>query len=129
MRLINCKLLLLAIAVVPHCSAAFAASEGAIKGRVLDSEGASIKGAHLLFHPDLSGRLDPAPASDIVRETDAFGGYDVQVEPGFYDVCVMAKAFTPECRKIFVTKGEKVQHNVRLNADPLVVKHLGDTFE
>jgi len=110
------------------CSVAIAASLGAVKGRVSDSEGASIKGARLLFHIDTSGRRNPAPTRDIVRETDAMGSFDVQLEPGFYDMCVMAKAFAPECRKILVSKEGKVQHDVRLNADPLVMKHLGDRF-
>jgi hypothetical protein len=95
---------------------------------VSDSEGAAIEGAHLLFHIDTSGRTNPTPSLDIVRETDAMGSFDVQLEPGFYDVCVMAKAFTPECRKILVSKEKEVQHLVRLNANPLVMKHLGDTF-
>jgi hypothetical protein len=41
----------------------------------------------------------------------------------------MATAFTAECRKILVTKeGGNTQHSARLNADPLVIKHLGDKF-
>jgi len=122
------KALLMALTFGMYCSVAIAGSLGMVKGRVSDSEGAAIKGAHLLFHLDTSGQTNPAQTSDIFRETDAVGNFDVQLEPGFYDVCVMAKAFTPECRKILVSKEERVQHDVRLNADPLVIKHLGDTF-
>lgn len=122
------KSFLMALIFAMCCSVAIAASFGTVKGRVSDSEGAAIKGAHVLFHLDTSGRTRPAPTSDIVRETDTMGTFDVQLEPGFYDVCVMAKAFTPKCRKILVSKDGKVQHDVRLNADPLVIKHLGDTF-
>jgi hypothetical protein len=67
-------------------------------------------------------------SADIVRETDTTGQFDVQLEPGFYDVCVMAPAFTPQCGKILLTKEADIQHDVHLNADPLVIKHLGDRF-
>lgn len=122
------KSLLIALLFIASCSLAIAAPLGTVKGRVSDSEGAAIKGAYLLFHLDTSGRTKSAPTVDIVRETDAMGNFDVQLEPGFYDVCIMAKAFTPECRKILVSKKGNVQHDAHLNADPLVLKHLGDTF-
>ena len=90
--------------------------------------GAVIKGAHLLFHPDPSGQSKPAIRSDVMRETDAAGRFDVQLEPGFYDVCVMATAFTPQCRKVLVTNGGTIQHDAQMKADALVMQHLGDTF-
>lgn len=119
---------LVTISIVLFCFAAREASSGTVKGQITDSEGAAIKGAHLLFHLDPSGRTKPAMSADIVRETDATGHFDLQLEPGFYDVCVMATAFTPECRKILLTKEGDIQHDVHLNADPLVIKHLGDQF-
>jgi len=122
------KYLLTALISVLYCSVAVAAPVGTIQGRVSDSEGAAIKGAHVLFHLDTSGQTKSAPTVDIGRETDAMGHFDVQLEPGFYDVCIMATAFTPECRKILVSKERNTQHNARLKADPLVIKHLGDTF-
>jgi hypothetical protein len=121
-------LLIALVLIIMYCSVARAASLGTVKGRVSDSEGAAIKGAHVLFHLDSSGRTKVTPTLDVVRETDAMGNFDVQLEPGFYDVCIMAQAFTPECRKILVPKEGNVQHNADLNADPLVIKHLGDTF-
>ena len=123
------KYLLTALISVLYCSVAVAAPVGTIQGRVSDSEGAAIKGAHVLFHLDPSGQTKSAPTVDIVRETDVNGHFNVQLEPGFYDVCIMATAFTPECRKLLVSKdGGHTQSNARLNADPLVIKHLGDTF-
>lgn len=116
------------ISVLLFCFAAREAFAGTVKGKITDSEGAAIKGAHLLFHLDPSGRTKPAMSADIVRETDTTGHFDVQLEPGFYDMCVMATAFTPECGKILSTKEGDIQHDVRLNADPLVIKHLADRF-
>jgi hypothetical protein len=123
------KYLLIAFVFVLYCFVAVAAPVGTIQGRVSDSDGAAIKGAQILFHLDSSGQTKATPTVDIVRETDVMGHFDVQLEPGFYDVCIMATAFTPECRKILVSKnGGNTQHNARLNADPLVIKHLGDRF-
>jgi len=128
MRSKGMKFSLMTVAVALCCSVATAASPRTIKGQVVDSEGAVIKGAHLLFHPDPSGQNKPAARSDVMRETDAAGRFDVQLEPGFYDVCVMATAFTPECKKVLVTNGGTIQHDAQLKADALVMQHLGDTF-
>lgn len=110
------------------CSGATAASGGTVKGIVSDSEGAAIEGAHLVFHLDPSGGAKSAPAPDVVRETDVMGRFSVQLEPAFYDVCVMATAFTPQCSKILVPKEGDIRHDARLKADPLVTRHLGDRF-
>jgi hypothetical protein len=122
------KFSMMIMAVVLCSSVAIAASPGTIKGQVLDSEGAVIKGAHLLFHPDASGQAKPAIRSDVMRESDTAGRFEVQLEPGFYDVCVMATAFTPECKKVLIVDGNAIQHDARLKADPLVMQHLGDKF-
>lgn len=121
------KFSLLILAVTLSCSMAVA-SPGTINGRVMDSGEAVIKGAHLLFHLDSSGQNKPAVHSDVTHETDALGQYSIQLEPGFYDVCIMATAFAPECSKILVTNGGTIQHDARLKADVLVMQHLGDIF-
>jgi hypothetical protein len=128
MRLNEMKFLLAAVTISFYCSLATSATPGTIKGRVLDSEGAVIKGAHLLFHPDSSGQSKPGSRSDMVRETDAAGRFDIRLHPGFYDVCVMATAFTPECRKVLVTTGKAILYDTQLKMDALVMQHLGDKF-
>jgi hypothetical protein len=123
------KLSLNNLGLVLCCSIFLRASpSGIVRGRVSDSEGAAIRGAHLLFHSDRSGRAIPAKRVDIMGEADEVGRFEIQLEPGFYDVCTMATAFTPECSKVLVQKQSVVEHNVHLEASPLVVKHLGDTF-
>jgi hypothetical protein len=128
MRSFPCGYVTTALVFILCSSAAVAVSSGIVRGQVSDSEGAVTQRAHLLFHPDTSGRSQSVPAADVVRETDAMGRFDVQLEPGFYDVCIMATAFTPECRKILVSKEEIVQHDARLKVDPLISQHLGDTL-
>lgn len=122
------SLMAVAVAVALCGFAATAASTGTVKGRVTDSEGAVINGAHLLFHPDPSGQSNPSSRSDVMRESDAMGRFEVHLEPGFYDVCVMATAFTAECKKVLVTSGKTIRHDAQLQADPLVMQHIGDTF-
>lgn len=128
MRSMWLKFSMMFLAIVLCCSAATAASPGTVKGQVMDSEGAVVKGAHLLFHPDASGQTRPTIRADVMRESDASGRFEVQLEPGFYDVCVMAMAFTPECKKVLVVNGGTFQYDARLKADPLVMQHLGDKF-
>lgn len=100
-----------------------------VKGRVTDSEGTAINGAEVLFHLDPSGGgAKSAPHVNAFRQTDAKGSFEIQLKPGFYDLCVMASAFTPECSKILVTNEKTTQYDFRLNASPLIVKHLGDQF-
>jgi hypothetical protein len=105
-----------------------AAPLGGIRGQITDSEGAVIAGAHLLIHPDGSGRIPAAKSTDVQLETDRMGRFGVQLEPGFYDVCVMANAFTPQCRKVLVTNDGVVEYRAHLTVDPLVVNSLGDRF-
>jgi hypothetical protein len=122
------RLARLALFVVLSFSAAFAGARGSVHGKVNDSEGAAIKKAHVLFHPDASGRDHPESRSEVTCETNATGQFEVELEPGFYDVCVMATAFTPVCTKTLVTQGQPVNYDARLKADPLITQYFGDTF-
>ena len=63
---------------------------GTVKGQVTDSgaRGAPISGAHAVFHYDPAGVMKPVEHPDITRETDPAGRFEVQLDPGFYDICV-----------------------------------------
>jgi len=101
----------------------------AIMGTVLDSEGASVGGAHILIHPDLSRSEFPhSKRDDIFLNSDSRGRFETQLEPGFFDVCVMADAFTPQCRKVYIMEARILQIVFRLRADPEVVRRIGDKF-
>jgi hypothetical protein len=129
MRLERIKFVFVMVSLMLCNSGVIAASLGTVKGQVGDSEGAIIKGAYLMFHRDPSGQSKPLARSDVIRETDGAGRFEVELEAGFYDVCVMAMAFTPQCRKVLVKDEEKVQYDVRMMADVLVMEHLGDKFQ
>lgn len=104
-----------------------------LKGTVTDSEGAAIRGAHIIV------RWDPAGADvglqnnvglkhylDLV--TDKKGVFASELPPGFYDVFVSATAFSPECRKVRIKPGLTFVYKARLRVDPRVTRELGDTL-
>jgi len=100
-----------------------------VLGVVVDSEGASIRNAHVVVHADFSGRRTiRGNESDTVIDADAEGHFGLQLQPGFYDMCVMADAFSPVCRKLFVNTSGILRPRVQLKADPEVMKRLGDVF-
>ncbi len=99
---------------------------GTIVGRITDTQtGAAIPGAQLLFHFDRAGAAADQ-RSDITRQSDQSGRFEVQLGPGFYDVCVMAATYSPECREVLVANGKSIQHDVGLTFDRLVGNHLDE---
>jgi hypothetical protein len=102
---------------------------GHISGIVHDSEGAIIKNATVFIHRDSSSNMlglkDDVQAKGLKALTDENGRFKFDVSPGFYDVFVVATAFSPECAKVRVKAGENAGYNPRLKADPLVSKELG----
>jgi hypothetical protein len=104
-----------------------------VKGSVVDSEGAAIANARVIYHRDLAGNLidvtEDHGISDGTLKTDQTGSYKASIHPGIYDVCVMASAFTPQCKKVEIKPDGHAFPIFRLKVDPLVTKHLGDTFQ
>lgn len=109
------------------CSSAALAADTSINGTVLDSEGAAIAKAHVIIRADASGKREPAKNPTLTIETDKQGHFSAAVSSGFYDLCVMADAFSPQCQKVFVGR-EAVALKISLKADPEVMKRLGDQF-
>ncbi len=109
------------------CCSAVLAADTRINGTVLDSEGAAVAKAHVIIRADASGKREVPKNSTLIIETDKQGHFSALVSVGFFDVCVMADAFSPECQKVFVGR-ESVTPKVSLKADPEVIKRLGDQF-
>ena len=109
------------------CCSAVLAADTRISGIVLDSEGAVIAKAHVIIRADASGKREPPKIPTLTIETDKQGHFSAPVSVGFFDVCVMADAFSPECQKVFVGR-ESVAPKITLKADPEVMKRLGDQF-
>jgi hypothetical protein len=108
-------------------SSVLAAADTIVSGTVLDSEGAAIEKAYVVVRADASGKRESVKSPNLMIETDKEGHFSVTVTSGFYDVCVMADAFSPHCEKIFVGH-EPLAPKIKLKADPEVMKRLGDTF-
>jgi hypothetical protein len=112
------------------CMAAWG-QQPTLTGRVMDSSGVGLGGALVYIHWDSSGSdvglaTNVGTKENIVASTDAAGGFEVALPPGFYDVFVASASFSPECRKIRVLPGRAATYTVRLKFDPLVGKEIGD---
>lgn len=117
----------LSVLVLALCTV-LSAADGSITGTVRDSEGAAIAKAHIVVRADGSGKRAAKQSADLMTETDKQGHFSASVTAvGFYDVCVMADAFSPYCEKVFVNDSS-LALKVQLKADPEVMKRLGDAF-
>jgi hypothetical protein len=99
-----------------------------LRGTLVDSEGSPIRMAYIVIHDDGSGRATTETRADVTLRSDNRGRFSAELEPGFYDVCVMAQAFTPVCRKLLLRDKQPTNLALRLSIAPEVVKQLGDKF-
>jgi hypothetical protein len=104
-----------------------AAADGGVAGTVLDSGGVAIAKAHVVIHADASGRRAPTQPVDLVTETDRQGHFSANLTPGFYDVCIMADAFSPSCEKVLVNHFP-LAVEMQMKPDSKVLERLGDKF-
>jgi hypothetical protein len=112
----------ISLAVAP----ATAQSAPNLRGTLTDTVGATIPGAFVAVHPDTLGEASSEKRETKTLFSDANGIFGLIVEPGFYDVCVMSPAFTPECRKMNVKVGQLVSPRFRLRVSPEVERLLAD---
>ena len=103
-----------------------AQSASNLEGKVTDTVGATIPGAFVVVHPDTAGLSSSDKRETKTLLTDANGTFGLIVRPGFYDVCVMASAFMPECRKINVKVSQLASPRFRLRVSPEVERLLAD---
>jgi len=100
-----------------------------LTGIVADSEGAAIRNAFVVVRPDFAGSMDSNEPETHTLRSDKDGQFESSLDRGIYDVCVMATAFTPECRKIHIAAAPSGVLKFRLKASPVVVEQLGDSFD
>jgi hypothetical protein len=91
---------------------------------VVDSEGAEIGKAHFFVHRDPSAT---AAVPDRILDADASGRLELDLPDGFYDVCVMSAAFTPQCRKLVIRKHD-TEMSFRLYPSREVLEQQADRF-
>jgi hypothetical protein len=120
-----------AVTLLVAASATPGASPSAtLQGSLREKGGAVIPDAFVLVHEDGSGQIGRPLAEDARIRSDSQGRFrvDSRLEPGFYDVCVMAMAFVPECRKVLLKENGTVTLNFQLKIDPRVLDEFGDRF-
>jgi hypothetical protein len=104
------------------------------KGTVTDSSDTPIPAAMVLIHWDSAGitvglTTNVGIREDLVIRTTGDGTFKAHLPPGFYDLFVAAKAFSPTCRKIRVKPGEEQEVALHLIADPLYTAEMGSRVE
>lgn len=100
-----------------------------IHGRVTDSEGATISGAHVLVHPDFAGTWYKDDRKDAALVTNSAGEFRIALPSGFWDVCVMADAFAPRCQKVNIGNEKTTSLKFVLPVSREVSKLLGDAVK
>jgi hypothetical protein len=84
-----------------------------VRGTVVHSvDHMPIRNAYVVAHGDGSQTVQ------VVRVSTE-GMYSVELPPAIYDVCVMARSFSPTCRKIEVTLDGMMVFNPTLEVNPL----------
>lgn len=111
----------------------FAIPKSVIEGKVTDCEGAALANARILLHWDSSGSTaglkdNIGMKHDIAGVSDIAGNYSVHVPPGFYDIFVSAKAFTPIAAKVRVKSDQPATFDASVCPDPQVSKELAHYF-
>jgi hypothetical protein len=105
-----------------------AADTGTLKLRIIDSEGAAIAGAQVFVRSDASGRQQPISSASEMSSADQMGRFTKELQPGFFDVCVMSDAFVPVCQKMRVVVGVTKNVTVKMKFDSNVTREIGDSF-
>ncbi len=123
-----CRGVLVGLASALMSAVMMAADTGTLRIQVVDSEGAVMGGTHIGIRPDGAGRQQPSRATSTRTIADPQGRLTSELEPGFFDVCVMADAFVPACQKVRVVAGNTKNITVRMKIDPAVIREIGDTF-
>lgn len=86
-----------------------------------------------MIHWDSSGsatglRSNVGIERDLILKTDNRGSFSADMPPGFYDVFVSSRAFTPQCGKVHIKEGQVTVYSTKLAVDLLIIRELGDTF-
>lgn len=96
-------------------------------GWVAAHEGADLGGAHVVVRADSTG-CGGNDSPMVTLRTSRDGRFTARFEEGYYDLCVMANAFTPTCRKIQVKDGKRVEARFRLSTAVDAILNEGDSF-
>jgi len=101
-----------------------------LTGTVRDHFGAAIGKASVFIHWNTArAGGPPEPARwDVALSTDRTGTFSTQLTPGFYDVCVHARAFSPACQTVALGKGQTITYSPTLEVNQLITNEMQDSF-
>ena len=110
-------------------------ADSPLHGTVADEGGAGIGQAMVLLHWNSAGSTVGLSSNvgirrDVVLYTDNKGQFSVNLPPGFYDIFVTARAFSPTCQKIRTTERATLPAlTFRLKVEPLYTNEMGFRIE
>jgi hypothetical protein len=72
--------------------------KGHLTVSVKDAAGVVIPMVFVYIRPDAATRPNSVPPG-VTGRTNVSGKFEIDMEQGFYDVCVMSDSFQPDCKK------------------------------
>lgn len=104
------------------------AKASAIKGRVVDSQGAAVEKAHVMTYANQQQNLVSGAPVEQTAVSDPLGNFSIDVADGFYDVCAFSGGFTAVCKKVLVSHASSKTYKFVLRADPYMSNKIADHF-
>jgi hypothetical protein len=116
-----------AVLITTILAAAPVGASGELRGVVVDENGAENWYSHIIIRNDLAGR--PSGTKSEVRTfmTARTGRFTVpSLQPGFYDLCVLADGYQPTCRKIKIVDGKPLDVRITIKGDGDVLDSVAE---
>jgi hypothetical protein len=99
------------------------AQKGLVKGTIVDSEGAVIGNAYILFRTD-----ENELGHRVELRTNNKGEFMASLPSGFYDLFIGAQGFAPYCQKVRTNEGQTQDLRISMKIDQLMLREHGDEF-
>ncbi len=114
-------------AVLTGCfiSVGHAAAAAELRGTIVDEMGAHMWASYVVIRKDSAGSTTTSK-STLRTLTPENGTFSTDLEPGFYDICVMADGFQPVCKKAKIVDEKGTAERFILKLDPAVTDPLWD---
>lgn len=115
-----------AVLITTILAVAPVAASGELRGVVVDETGAENWYSHIVIRDDLAGR--PSGTKSEVRTfmTARTGRFTANLQPGFYDLCVLADGYQPACRKIKIVDGKPLDVRITIKGDADVLDSVAE---
>jgi hypothetical protein len=102
-----------------------AAAAAELRGTIVDEMGAHMWASYVVIRKDSAGSTTTSK-STLRTLTPKDGTFSADLEPGFYDICVMSDGFQPVCKKVKIVDEKATGQRFILKVDPEVTDKLWD---